>query len=490
MNVERSTSSLKYPLFLGGMTAAAGLGYLYYRSMQSVNNSNFEMSREQVKAVLKEFKKEFFPILKYLTNLSLTIQNDYKKKFNFIPDEIRNNLSTILIDENPAFKEQVYAMEDRLYSKFGINNRTGFEAYVLNLAKIDSEVQALVNDVKGDFKKALNGLSANDNIDLPDTVNPDLILQVYKDSLKLVLQKILSFVMDYKERHGEINAHDENFAMQLKDLNLEQIKLKLLEEKGMGEYEDYHPERIFHFALTKYSKENQGFKDRLVKMEVFHHSLMQKLFAPNTDISGLQEELMGIDKLVEVEEFVIRELKDEEEEKVEVIAEEKQSPEADGYNLEELIEIDAVGDDVVITEQTADHITITHIHNDEIVEQIEEIIVYPEPKVDENGFILGPEEKDSEAEVENDNEATEAVNEVEIKAEPVHEHHEVEVEIKAEPVHEHHEVAETTQPEVEVEVRKESDFDIEDPELVPVQAKVPAQNDEHVVSTPKVDLDE
>lgn len=478
MNLDKSNSSLKYPLFLGGLTAAAGLGYLYYHSVNSKTTSDFELSREQVKAILKEFKKDFYPIFKYLTNLSLTIQNDYKKKFNYIPDNIRNNLSTMLIDENPAFKEQVYAMEDKVYSKFGIHNRAGFEAYVLKLAKIDSDVQALVNEIKNEFRKALMGVSVTENINLPDIINPELILQVYKDSLKLVLQRILSFVMDYKERHGEINAYDENFAMQLKDLNLEQMKLKVLEEKGLGNFEDYHPEKIFHFALTKYSKEDQSFKDRLVKMEVFHQTLMQKLFAPNTDIKGLQDELHGIDKLVEVEEFVIKEIKDEWED----IKETNEPNENNDLVIVEEKQDNGEENDVIITEKTPDHTITTHIHNNEVVEQIEEINVHDTPKADEDGFIQGPEDKDSEDEVEENNKPEENTEQVEEQKTEAPE----EVEETQQDAHGHN-FGKTGEPVIDV-VENE-DFTIEETELKPVPISEPEIQHEEKVETPKLDLE-
>lgn len=475
MNPDKSNSSLKYPLFLGGLTAAAGLGYLYYRSVNSKASSDFELSREQVKAILKEFRKDFYPIFKYLTNLSLTIQNDYKKKFNYIPDNIRNNLSTMLIDENPAFKEQVYAMEEKVYNKFGIHNRAGFEAYVLKLAKIDSDVQALVNEIKNEFRKALMGVSVTENITLPNIINPELILQIYKDSLKLVLQKILSFIMDYKERHGEINAYDENFAMQLKDLNLEQMKLKVLEEKGLGNFEDYHPEKVFHFALAKYSKEDQGFKDRLVKMEVFHQTLMQKLFAPNADIRALQDELHGIDKLIEVEEFEIKEIKDEWED----VKEKSEANENNGLVI--VNKADDVEKDVVITEKTQDHTAVTHIHEENIVEQPENNTDEQEPKADDEGFIQGPEEEDSEDEEETKNEENEETKEMQnVPSEPEAENQQNDTN--------NNDFGKTDDPMIDV-VDSE-DAAMQETDLQPVATSNTELKSDKDVETPKLDLDE
>lgn len=420
MSLDKSSSSMKFPLFLSGVTAAAGLGYLYYRSVYAKPGADLELSAEQVKSILKEFRRDFYPIFKYLTNLSQKVQGEYKKKFNYIPDNIKNNLNSMLIDENPAFKEMVNAMEDKVYGKFSINNRSGFESFVLNLSKVNTEVQVLVNEIKNDFRKALMGVVVSETIDLPEFVNPDMILDIYKDSLKLVIQNILSFVVDYKERHGEISAYDENFALQLKDLNLEQMKLKVLEERGLGNYEDYHPERLFHYALAKYSKEKQDFKDRLVKMEVFHQTLIQKFFVPNANFNDLQRELEGIDKLTEVEDLVIKEIKDEwedvaedkiEEEYIEAEIEPKVEEKAEEQNqfedkADEHNQVNA-GDDHATSEQIEDHTETSTMYSNEVLEQIEEFRIHPEPNEEDIGIVHCLEDKNSESD---DEDSAEIIN--------------------------------------------------------------------------------
>lgn len=495
MHLEKQSTPLKYPLFIGGLTAVAGLGYLYYRSTQGKDSSDFELSRKQVIAILKELRKEFYPIFKYLTNLSQTIQNDYKKKFNYIPDNIKANLHVMLIDENPAFKEQVYAMEERVYSKFAIHNRSGFEAYVLRLAKTDADVQALVNEIKNNFRKAVMGVTLTEDINLPSLIEPELILQIYKDSLKLVLQRILSFVADYKERHGEITAYDENFAMSLKNLNLEQMKLQVLEERGLGGFEDYHPERLFHFALAKYSKEDPSFKDRLSKMEVFHQGLMQKLFAPNADISYLQGELSGIDKIAEPETYVIKESKDEwvdvdeakdEEEEAAVIVVDAQP--------EEQITIEAVGDDVVITEQTADTTTVTHLINNEVVEQIQEIHIHPARNANDDTFVHAPEDVDIDQSTDFKIEETKTENVEPVvvrKDELIAKTPDIDLVISHDetPLQDstHLDFVKTGEPVVEV--IENNDFEVNEPELKPVTHNIPEIDGETETDKPKLDLE-
>jgi len=522
MNLDKSNNSLKYPLFLGGLTAAAGLGYLYYRSVQNKGVSDFELSRQQVIAILKEYRKDFYPIFKYLSNLSLTLQHDYKKKFNYIPDTVRQNLHSMLIDENPAFKEQVYAMEDRVYSKFAIHNRSGFEAYVLKLAKTDADVQALVTEIKNDFRKAVLGQQTSEGIDLPDIVNPEFILTIYKDSLKLILNKLISFVIEHKEKHGEISSYDDAFAMQLKDLNLEKLKLDLLEQRGLANYEDYHPERIFHHALTKYSKEDASFKDRMLKVEVFHQGLMQKIFGPNSDNESLLRELDTIDKLIEPEVLIIKEEKDELEDVPEVKEDwvDVQDDEPvvieieDPAEPENHITIEAQGNDVIITERTADEdidtTKVTHLINNEVVEQIEEINIHPADTPNDDTFIHAPEDLDISKSTEIKNFTTEP-QEIQTttftetkrdEEETVDENKDKDFLIANAPdvelVISHNEAppAEVTSQdfvktgEPVFEEIESNDFEKNEPELKPISVSVPELDEHNDTDKPRLNLDE
>lgn len=315
--MQKQSSNIKYPLLLGSLTTAAGLGFILYQRYQNKSQNDYQIAKEQVIQILKEFKKEFYPIFKQLTTLSQKIQSDYKSKYNYVPEQVRDNLRTFLIDENPTFKTQITAMEDKVYSMYNIDDRKGFEAYVQKMAKIDPDVQTLVNDIKNSFRKAIQGQTVHEVIELSEKIDSDLVLEVYKDSLKQVLSKILEFVIEYKEKNGEINAYDQMFSIQLKNLNLEEIKLNILNERGFADDSENHPEKIFHFALAKYAKDSTAFKDKLQKLELFHQSLMQKLFTPGSDLPYLRTELAKIDKMIEPEIFEIKEEKMDEEKQVE-----------------------------------------------------------------------------------------------------------------------------------------------------------------------------
>lgn len=72
-----------------------------------------------------------------------------------------------MVDENPAFKPQVQDIEDKVYSKYDIINRSNFEKFANELAKNDSEIWGLMLEIKELFKLAILGVIKPISIELP-----------------------------------------------------------------------------------------------------------------------------------------------------------------------------------------------------------------------------------------------------------------------------------------------------------------------------------
>ena len=65
----------------------------------------------------------------------------------------------MMIKENPQFKVLVDGVEDKVYKKFEIYNRSEFETFANNLAKRNPQVNQMMVDIRNSFLKALNGES-------------------------------------------------------------------------------------------------------------------------------------------------------------------------------------------------------------------------------------------------------------------------------------------------------------------------------------------
>lgn len=298
MKINHSNLTSKYPLILGGLTTAAGLAYLYYRWAISDLSSVSKLSNEQVKKILKEFRREYYPILKQLKSISNSLQNDYKQRFNYIPDNIKKNLNTILIDENPTFKEKVQLMEDHIYEKYHIKDGKAFEELTLKLAETDPEIRNLVNEIKEALNKAVNGIGETYDIPIPEEISAGFILKAYGDMIKLSLQQILSYVKEYKRRYGEITISDERFVSGMKDLHIDQIKAEFLKDKGFEINEDYHPEQVFEYALEKYCETIEGYESLIKSLEALQQNIIKLIMPPNLDIEQAENELQKIDRTI------------------------------------------------------------------------------------------------------------------------------------------------------------------------------------------------
>lgn len=308
MNLHKSNTSLRFPLIIGGLSAAAGIVYLYYQLSRKPKDG-LHLTPEQVKQILREFKRDYYPILRSLSTVSLNIQEDYRRRLGYLPENLKDSLNVILVDENPAFKEQIAAMENRIYSKHNVQDKAAFESLASKLAVSDPDIRLLVDEINEAFNAAVRGMKTNDKVSLPADVTPELVLEAYKESIKAVLTTLLTFIRDYKEMHGEINPDDQAFAAQLKDLKIDALKIEVLARKGLDLSSEYHVERIFDYAISEYSKNVQGFRQQIGKLDQLNQSLRMRAFGPGADVTALLSELSSLDSIKLKEDTATRENK-------------------------------------------------------------------------------------------------------------------------------------------------------------------------------------
>lgn len=286
--------------------------------------------------------------------------------------------------------------------------------------------------------------------------------------------------------------------MQIKDLNIDQLRLRILEERGLGGIDDYHPEKIFHYAISKYTRENPDFKDKIIKMDVLHQGLMQKILSPNADIQLITLELNKFDKIVDPNDgLIIKEEKEELEDdylaKDDWIDVQEDEPLViqviDPDDLNKAVIIETRDDDVIITERTSDEVidttTITHIVNDEVVEQVQEVIIHPEIASSQDTFVHAPEDSDILA-------STDSITE---KRDPdflIPNTPDIQLIISNDeaPTQETHNVDFVKTGEPVVEEIEQNDFSINEPELTPVAVSVPEIDEIVQENKPRLDLDD
>lgn len=303
---QQSNNGLKLSLTAGGLTLGMGLAYLYYQNKKKSTNPELDISKETVIRILKEFRKEFYPVFKNLSLASLKIQNEYKSRYQVSADQMKEVLYMHLVEENPVFKPQILDIEDRVYSKYDVINRAEFERLCNELAKADLSIRQLMGEIKELFRMAILGILKPANIELPSNFSDDTVLEIYKDTVKQVLSTITDYIRKYIEEHGSIGMSDENFHVGIQNLNIDQIKSRIIKNAGLDINDDFHPQQIFTFALNKFSKENTSFNEKINKIETLNQEIMQKLFMPNADFEQIVRELSRFDQVIAPPEPIIQ----------------------------------------------------------------------------------------------------------------------------------------------------------------------------------------
>ena len=310
----KTGNGLKLSLLAGGLSLGASLAYLYYqRSNQS--NAGLEVSKETVLKVLKEFKREFYVVFKNLTIASQNIQNQYRANYNVPAQDMKNILNSFLIDENPTLGPQIQDIEQKVYAKFEVINRVEFERLCSKLAKTNNDVKELMNEIKELFKKAILGIPHTPEINLSAEFSPEAVLTVFKDSIKEVLVRVMAYVRAYVQENGGVGLQDEKFHMGLQELSLDTIKNKTLINSGLPLNEEYHPQQVFAYAMSKYGKTDPKFTERVGRIEKFNQEIMQKMFMPNADFDKIEQEIVNIEEAFKELEPVIQLIEDIEQNK-------------------------------------------------------------------------------------------------------------------------------------------------------------------------------
>ena len=124
-----------------------------------------------------------------------------------------------MIMDNPHTKLLVDEIEDIVYKKFEIYNRTEFENFTNKLAQKDPQINKLMMNIKKSYQKALNGEIEILDIELPKAIDKDLVFNTKKQLTKEELEGFLQYYIQYESTHGRVNPQDIYFSQGLEEAN-------------------------------------------------------------------------------------------------------------------------------------------------------------------------------------------------------------------------------------------------------------------------------
>ncbi len=98
MQTESYRNSLKYPLILGGVTICSGLSYLAYKTYFCKEIEEVSVPLETAIKILKEFKRELFPVFSELLTMSRKLQNEIRIKRQHVSDMNLQQIKMIITE--------------------------------------------------------------------------------------------------------------------------------------------------------------------------------------------------------------------------------------------------------------------------------------------------------------------------------------------------------------------------------------------------------
>jgi hypothetical protein len=309
--MEKSSNLTNSALLLGGGTLLGGVGYLLYKNYYRKEENIEVVSIETTIRILKEFRRDFYPVFNNLAILSLRYQSQYQTGYSSIPESFFEKLESALSSENPMFLEQVEQLENEVYERHNITNRKQFESYCLKLSQKNSAVQSILNSIRVAYKDALRGKPEKYDAKLPEQLTPELVFTIYKKRVIEALSKILNTVDNYKRVHGTINVKDPEFNRELALITQSNDQHNIFQGYDVEFDEFIHPKLLFNQAITQFVKTNPQFSHNISLLEVKENGLMQKIIMSNTSYETLLAEIEAIMKIGEPVKPLIQELEPE-----------------------------------------------------------------------------------------------------------------------------------------------------------------------------------
>jgi len=266
-------------LLSSALLAGAGIGayYLYTKNKETkttVGESKV-VGRELVIRILKEIDREMFSVLSNISMISNQIKEQSRGRVS------HNEIKDFLLRHNDQITGQIKALSDKIYDKYGLEEKDLRHACEVTYAE-DKEIKVILNESKTAFDKAFMGGSPSLKTEIPAALTADLTLNLMSKIMKETLFKIQEFLQDLKNKGIQISSHNPQVLMGLQELKLDDIRKDTLVAEGLDKYPD-PPLKIFQYATQKYAQEDPVFTEKFMKLEMQNQRAMESLMRDEAD---------------------------------------------------------------------------------------------------------------------------------------------------------------------------------------------------------------
>ena len=270
--------SIKISLFAGSMTIIGGLFYMIYKSKTSQNSLEFDLPRDTVMKIIREFRREFYILFRNISVHSQRYQEDLKMG----PPLTQTRLHQILFSQytNPAsgIPDQIKDIENKVYLKYDVANRKEFERFYDTLAKEDLQIKAMKDEIRELYMKAVLGVLVIPKIDFPKKFTSQLLFNGFQKFYKITLEKMAMRAVEFFEENGIRHPSDPEFQKTFLGVSLEKEKEMIARELGFDFSDEFYPQQMMTFCREKLEKSDTIFEKNMNELENFKTAFLIRIF--------------------------------------------------------------------------------------------------------------------------------------------------------------------------------------------------------------------
>lgn len=257
-----------------------------------------QLSLKEVVQILRQFKRDYFPICQYLLSTHESLTFELSQKYGRIPETIANSMGIILMDDNPQFKQRVLRLESRIFAKFQVSDPKNFFDSVAKYKSEHKEVSALLSDIEHNLSLSCQGRSLSLEIALPGHVIMSTTFQVYKTVVYQVLLALNTHLQGLLQTQEMMNTYDQDFTKNLMDtIKASEIRRSVLHKHQFDSHAEYHENHLLSAAIDQFSKQDEAFVHMISIIDGLNNELLQKHLKPAQDLEALRKQIDQIQRL-------------------------------------------------------------------------------------------------------------------------------------------------------------------------------------------------
>jgi hypothetical protein len=256
------------PYLVGGSVLLAACAALYaFSRKQKTGAPKVNLTEEQVYEILRDFRKEFYPLLRGIVQQSQAIQQSVVKRIGSYPPNMKEMLLHRFVGDDSELSTEVENIELGILARHGVTDPDSFKDVCKAWGKKSPKVAQIMGEIRQNFEKAVAGVPYQPNISLPASITKDVIINHFTTINKEILRKTAKLNNDYRQLHGP-----EGFRMPQYGQDLSQVTSSTDPKVHHHLYpadllRDYHVSQLFTMGLTHFRKIDVEFNK---KVDRFH----------------------------------------------------------------------------------------------------------------------------------------------------------------------------------------------------------------------------